>query len=358
MQSPITQLLVIGFDGTSVDSHVREVLARFRPAGVILFARNWESPEQMRRLTDDLQAEARVLGIPPLLIGIDHEGGKIVRMSPPVTRFPGNAALAATGSLELARRQARAMADELLAMGINWDFAPCVDVNSNPKNPVIGPRSFGDNPEVVGAFGVAMIETFQEYGLIACAKHFPGHGDTEVDSHIGLPIVSRPLESLREVELPPFRAAVAAGVASIMTAHIVFPALDPGRPATASKRIISGLLREELGYDGVVVTDAIDMAGFQTSVGVENGVIDCINAGVDLILACNSLELQERVLKALEIAHTNSQLDETMVELSTIRIAVLKERFLRQQRDVPLSVVGCNEHRELEKAITSIVSAS
>jgi beta-N-acetylhexosaminidase len=351
MNDSLGQLLVIGFDGTTADAKVRDLLARIRPAGVILFARNLETPAQVRELTRQLQETAVELGLGRLLIGTDHEGGRVVRMGPPVTRFPGNAALAATGSLDLARRQGAAMAQELLAMGINWDFAPCIDVNSNPNNPVIGVRSFGDNPEIVSQFGVAMIEAMQAEGLIACAKHFPGHGDTEVDSHFGLPTVSRPIESLREIELPPFRAAIAANVASIMTAHIVFPALDEKVPATASHRIITGLLREELGYDGVVVSDAIDMAGFKESLGVEAGVVAAVNAGVDLVLACNSEELEVQALAILQKAGEAGELDKEMVARAQARVMNLKDKYLKESRDVPLEVVGCDEHKALEEEI-------
>lgn len=345
------QLLIIGFDGTSVEDGVKSLLARFRPAGVILFARNLVAPEQTRKLTEDLQSFADELGIGPLLIGIDHEGGKVVRMGPPLTRFPGNLALARTGSLDLARRQARAMAEELLAMGVNWNFAPCVDVNSNPRNPIIGERAFGDNPEKVSAFGAAMIEEFQQRGLIACAKHFPGHGDTAVDSHLGLPCVSRPLESLREIELPPFRGAIAAGVASIMTAHIVFPALDAARPATASARIIGGLLREELGFEGVVVSDALEMAGFANSIGLKEGAPACINAGVDLLMVCNGRQAQEEVLSALQEASAAGRLDTEMIERAQGRVDSMKKAFLRDRAATPLARVGCEEHRALEAEI-------
>ncbi|NIM07337.1 MAG: beta-N-acetylhexosaminidase [Armatimonadetes bacterium] len=353
LRQRLGQLLVVGFDGTEVNGNVRARLADIRPAGVILFARNLIEPQQVRRLTADLQAAAEELGIGPFVIGIDHEGGAIVRMGEPLTAFSGNLALGAAGSLDLAGRQAHAMAEELLALGFNWNFAPCVDVNSNPRNPVIGVRSFGDDPSRVAEFGGAMIGGFQSRGVIACAKHFPGHGDTEVDSHIGLPRVSRSIEELREVEWIPFQAAIAAEVASIMTAHVVFPALEAERPATVSRRIITGLLREEMDFDGVVVSDALEMAGLADSIGVAEGAVACINAGVDLALACNSVEVQDEALAALQQAFERGEIAPETVAEALKRVDEMKQRFLLQHPDVSLSRVGCKEHRELEKEIAA-----
>jgi beta-N-acetylhexosaminidase len=350
-RADLGRLLVIGFHGTAMDRPLRERLARLRPSGVILFARNLVDPRQVRRLSTDLQKWAADAGLAPFLIGIDHEGGAIVRMGPPVTPFSGNLALRATDSLDLARRQATAMAEELLALGVNWDFAPCVDVNSNPRNPVIGARSFGADPARVAAFGAAMIDGFQARGVLACAKHFPGHGATEVDSHLGLPVVERPLAELRRVDLVPFRAAIEADVASIMSAHIVFPRIDPGRPATVSQRIISRLLRERMRFAGVVVTDAVDMAGFRDSIGIAAGAVAAINAGVDLLLPCNEDALADEALDALQVAVDAGQLRPDVIEASLGRIARMKGRLQPDAAVTPLSDIGSDEHRRLEREI-------
>jgi beta-N-acetylhexosaminidase len=349
----VGQLMVIGFEGTEVNERVRSRLADIRPAGVVLFARNLQNPEQIRRLTADLQSTAQDLGIAPLLIAVDHEGGAVVRMGPPVTAFPGNLALGAAGDANLAGRQACAMAEELLALGFNWNLAPCMDVNSNPRNPIIGVRSFGDDPKQVAEFGAAMIDGFQSRGLLACAKHFPGHGDTEVDSHIGLPYVSRPLESIREIELVPFQTAIKAGVASIMTAHVIFSALEPKRPATVSPRIITGLLREEMGFDGVVVSDALEMAGIADSVGVADAVVDCINAGVDLLLTCNDETVQDEALAALQRSLDNGQIDSGRLQRTFRRVSRMKQAFIQENAAVPLERVGCDEHQRLEGEIAA-----
>ena len=353
LREQLGQLMVIGFEGAEVDEPVRSLLAHFRPAGVILFTRNLVNPEQTRRLTAELQSAAKEMGIAPLLVGIDHEGGAIVRMGPPVTAFSGNLALAATGSLHLARRQAEAMAEELLALGFNWNFAPCVDVNFNANNPVIGARSFGDDAGRVAEFGAVMVEGFQSKGLTACAKHFPGHGDTEVDSHLGLPSVLRPMKSLKEVELVPFRAAVQAGVGSIMTAHVVFSALEPKRPATVSRKIITGLLREEMGFDGVVISDALEMAGLADSIGIAEGAVAGINAGGDLLLACNDRSVQEEALLALQQAFDSGRIAPERISQALERTSALKKRFITQPSDISISRVGCREHQELEAQIAA-----
>lgn len=351
--SEVGQLMIIGFDGTEMSPALQETLARYRPAGVILFARNLVNSEQTRKLTADLQTAATELGIGPLLIGLDHEGGIVVRPGAGLTPFPGNLALAATGSLDLARRQAQAMAEELLALGVNWDFAPCVDVNSNPRNPIIGVRSFGDDPAEVGKFGAAMTEGFQNSGLIACAKHFPGHGDTEVDSHLGLPVVNRTLEDLRRIDLPPFQAAIEAGVASIMTAHVVFPALEEKLPATVSERTMTGLLRGEMGFEGVIASDALEMAGLTEVIGVGEGAVACINAGVDVVLACNDNLAIEASYVGLKEAQAAGKLHPEKVKLALARIAKMKEKFLGRERQPELSRIGCAEHKALEAEIAA-----
>jgi beta-N-acetylhexosaminidase len=349
----VGQLMVIGFDGTEMNPALRETLARYRPAGVILFARNLVSGEQTRKLTAKLQAIAEELEIGPLLIGLDHEGGVVVRPGAGLTPFPGNMALAAAGSLDLARRQAQAMAAELLALGVNWDFAPCVDVNSNPRNPVIGVRSFGDDPAEVGKFGAAMTEGFQNAGVIACAKHFPGHGDTEVDSHLGLPSVNRSLAELRKIDLPPFQAAIEAGVASIMTAHVVFPALEEQLPATVSEKAMTGLLREEMGFEGVIASDALEMAGLTEFIGVGEGAVACINAGVDIVLACNDPAAIEAAYAGLQQAQVSERLNPEKARQALARIAALKLKFLGKKSQPAISCIGGAEHLALEGEIAA-----
>ena len=246
------QLLFVGFEGTEVPRDLAALLAQGRVGGVVLFSRNIESPAQLRELVDALH-HAAPPELPPLL-AIDQEGGRVQRLRAPWTEWPPMRQLGDRDEPEATRAFAQALALELAELRIHLDFAPVVDVDTNPKNPVIGDRSFGREPARVIRHARAVIEALQAGGVAACAKHFPGHGDTDLDSHLRLPRVRHDLHRLREVELAPFAAAVAAGVASIMTAHVVFEAVDPRRPATLSPDVMA-LLREELGYDGVVLSD-------------------------------------------------------------------------------------------------------
>jgi beta-N-acetylhexosaminidase len=246
--------------------------------GVVLYAWNVESSAQLSALTKQLRAERR-----DVLVAIDEEGGDVTRLeSSTGSSYPGNAALGAVDDVELTEEVAAAMAADLSAVGIDLDFAPVADVNTNPANPIIGIRSFGSDPTLVARHVAAFVRGLQGGGVVACAKHFPGHGDTKADSHLELPVVQADLDSFVADALPPFRAAVEAGVRSIMTAHIVVPALDQV-PATISHAILSGLLREELGFDGLVMTDALEMRAISATIGIEEGAVQALEAGADAL---------------------------------------------------------------------------
>src|SRR5690606_667232 len=254
--------------------------------GVILFARNIRDPVQVANLTRSLQQLAQSSGARiPLFIATDQEGGIVARLRSPAAVMPGAMALGAASSPELAYEAGRSTARQLLAVGINMNFAPVVDVNNNPANPVIGVRSFGEDPELVAELGAAFIRGQQEEGVISTAKHFPGHGDTDTDSHIALPRADHPRVRLDQVELVPFRAAIAAGVDAIMTAHVTFPSIDPtpGLPATLSHRVLTGLLREELGHEGLIVTDAMEMQAITANFGIAEAAVRAVEAVGDMV---------------------------------------------------------------------------
>ncbi len=243
-----------------------QLIDKYRPGGIIYFSwsNNVNNPRQIAGLSNGIQRAAMGQpGMIPMLISADQEQGVVVRVDEPATQFPGAMALGATRNTESARTAAAITGRELRAIGINQDFAPVADVNVNPKNPVIGVRSFGSDPSLVSGMVAAQVRGYQQDANIsATAKHFPGHGDTAVDSHYGLPVITHNRSKLESVDLPPFRAAIGSGVDAIMSAHIVVPALDDsGRPATLSRPILTGLLRNELGYDGLIVTDALTMEG-------------------------------------------------------------------------------------------------
>lgn len=281
------QLFVVFFDGTEYTEALDRTIRELNVGGIILFEPNIGSLEDVATLINQAQRTAAQHGAPvPLIVAVDHEGGLINRFGSKLTWFPSNMALAATDSLDNARAEARVMAEELSTLGINMNLAPVMDVNSNPDNPVIGIRSFGSNPDDVARFGTAMIDTFQANGLIATAKHFPGHGDTSVDSHTMLPVIPHGRMRLDAVELVPFRAAIEADVDAIMTAHIALPEIEPtpGLPATLSKTVLTGLLREELGFNGLIATDSLGMGALDQTFGVIDATAMAFQAGADLLM--------------------------------------------------------------------------
>jgi len=323
------QRLMVGFHGHEASADVKNMIRDYGAGSVILFARNVASPEQVAELVRELQAEARAAGHDlPLLISVDQEGGRVARMRAPWTEWPPLRALGRQGSEEMARKMGEALAAELRACGIRLDFAPVVDVDTNPKNPVIGDRSFGADPNLVGRLGAAMIRGLQGSGVAACAKHFPGHGDTDVDSHLDLPTVEHSRERLEEVELPPFRRAIEAGVASIMTAHVLVRALDEEVPATLSPRVIGGLLRRELNYDGVVVSDDLEMKAVAKRWAPGPLAVLAAKAGCDLLPVCATHDMQVESLEGLVKAVESGEISWKSMDEACARMRRLKERFL------------------------------
>lgn len=350
------QRFMVGFEGHEPSADLKRLIRDFGVGHVILFARNVDGPEQLAELVRELQALARAAGHDlPLMIAVDQEGGRVARLREPWTVWPPLRALGRTGSVELARRMGEALAAELVACGIRWDFAPVVDVDSNPRNPVIGDRSFGDQPGLVGRLGAAMIRGLQESGVAACAKHFPGHGDTEVDSHLDLPVVDHSRSRLEEVELRPFRDAIEAGVASIMTAHVLVRELDDRLPATLSPRVLSGLLREQLGYDGVIVSDDLEMKAVADRWHPAPAAVLAAQAGCDLLPVCKTAEVQVEAIEGLVRALESREVSWKSAEDAEARNRRLKERFLLPYRDpdpkAARLAAGIGERRALAEEI-------
>ncbi|MEI6225589.1 MAG: beta-N-acetylhexosaminidase [Deltaproteobacteria bacterium] len=291
-------LLCVGFDGTSPSAEVLELVER-GVYGVILFARNVESAEQVAELSATLKRAAGR----PLLVTIDQEGGRVARLRARhgFTEIPPMRALGELGDERTAFEVGALLGGELRAVGIDQDYAPVVDVDTNPANPVIGDRSFGRDPEQVGRLGAALARGLQSRGVAACAKHFPGHGDTSQDSHVDLPRLSHPLARLEAVELAPFRALARAGVASVMTAHVIFEALDPVRPATLSPSVM-GLLRGSCGFDGPALSDDLEMQAVAAHFPLEEVVPGAVAAGVDGLLVCHRADVQNRAVDLLRQA--------------------------------------------------------
>jgi beta-N-acetylhexosaminidase len=297
--------LLPGFAGTALPMWLRDRL-RAGLGGVCLYAQNISSPGQLRSLTDAIMAEN-----PHAIIAMDEEGGDVTRLFAAIgAPFPGNAVLGRLDDLDATRDTAAAIGWSLRRAGCTVNFAPCVDINSRADNPVIGVRSFGSEGELVARHTRAWVAGLQSTGIAACAKHFPGHGDTVEDSHVSLPVVKRSLDELRQRELQPFVAAIDAGCRVVMTSHILLPQLDPDRPATMSRIVLQDLLRRELHFSGVIVSDALDMAGASGSLGMEAAAVAALRAGCDLL--CLGTENTDHQLAAIERAVSSAVADRTL----------------------------------------------
>jgi len=308
-------------------------LVRDGVGGVVLFDKNVAEPAQIASLTNALQRIAADAGRPPLLISMDQEGGPVVRLRAGATHFPSAMAFGAAGSEALVASAAGITARELRAVGVQMNFAPVLDVNTNPLNPVIGVRSYGEDPERVGRLGTAAVRALEVSGVAATVKHFPGHGDTSVDSHLGLPVVEHDLRHLDRMELAPYRPVIAAGCAAVMTAHIIFRALDPERPATVSPAVL-GFLRERLGFTGVLVTDSMAMDAITGYASRGEAAVQAVLAGADIILACGAHEAQQEALHAVRAAASHGRIPPGRIEDAAARVRALKERFKVGERAI------------------------
>lgn len=370
MEEKVGQMLMPDFrkwNGQNVTTllpEIEQLVKKYHLGGVILFRENVVTTEQTTKLVNDYQQAAEKHN---LLMTIDQEGGIVTRLQSG-TDMPGNMALGATRSTEVTQNVGRAIGEELSALGINMNFAPSFDINNNPDNPVIGVRSFGEKPELVAELGVAYTKGLQQTGTAATAKHFPGHGDTAVDSHLGLPSVPYDLERLKAVELYPFQKAMEANIDAIMTAHVTFPKIDDTKvisqkdgteinlPATLSYKVLTELMREDMGYEGVIFTDALNMQAIADHFGPVDAVIRAVNAGTDIVLMPVGLE---QVATGLYEAVRSGEVTEERIDASAKRILSLKMKRSILKEELPVSleektanalqVVGSEEHKKVEK---------
>jgi len=354
LERKIGQLFMCGFEGTEASEGILSLIRDYGIGGVIYFRRNLQNAGQVAALSERLQQEAQT----PLFVSIDQEGGMVARLEEGVTVMPGAMAQGAADDERLTREAARLAAAELRAVGVNMNFAPCLDVNNNPRNPVIGVRSYGERPQQVARLGSAAVAGFQKGGVAAVVKHFPGHGDTAADSHHELPVVPHEGERLHDVELAPFRHAISQGVDAVMTAHVVFPAFEPdGVPATLSRRILTGLLREQMGFRGVITTDCMEMNAIAGTVGVAGSAVAAIQAGADLVLVSHRLERQRAALEAVKEAVLNGEIPVSRIDEAVERLWRLKQArgLFGGFASVPDSAAAQEVARELcERAVTVV----
>jgi beta-N-acetylhexosaminidase len=340
------QRLIIGIAGPSITPEERSFIRDAKPGGFILFSRNVEEPAQVRELNREL-ASLLPADLPPIRC-VDQEGGRVQRVKAPATAWPPMRWVGNVGDLEFTRAVGVALAREVHALGFDLDFAPVVDVDSNPKNPIIGDRAFANDPGATGRQVAAFISGMQGAGVIACAKHFPGHGDTATDSHLELPVVEKDPPDLEQVELAPFADAVAAGVATVMTAHVLYPAWDEEVPATMSSRILDGLLRKRLGFGGLLISDDLEMKAVRGRYPLEQQLRMASSATVDAFLACKELALQAECWEVLVRLQEVGKAEEDAAVDGARRVHALRERFFHARPPQPgLDVLGCGEHQDL-----------
>ncbi|UCZ52978.1 beta-N-acetylhexosaminidase [Bacillus shivajii] len=359
IKKKLGQMMVFGFNAdhpSKVSDEMKEMIEKHHVGGVILFGRNIGTPKDILTLTNKLQRIARDAGHEhPLFITIDQENGVVRRLGEGTTVFPGAMLLGATQEPKNAYKTGRLTAKELKALGINWNLAPVVDVNNNPLNQVIGVRSFGEDAKTVAQFSEQAMKGMQDAEVMTTIKHFPGHGDTDLDSHLELPTIKHTMERLENVELIPFKQCIENGADVVMTSHVYFPALEPreGVPATLSRSVLTGLLRDKLDFRGLITTDCMEMKAIADTIGTANGAVEAMKAGVDLIMISLSYDLQVNALRKIEHSFKNGEIGLGQIEASYERVMLAKEKYLswddlQLDRDIVKvpEIVGCNQHKK------------
>ena len=327
LEEKIGQLVIVGVDGYENDEHSRKLIEENHVGGFILFKNNIQNSRQMLDLLNSLKAINAAQNKIPLFLSVDEEGGRVSRMPDEFMKFPSNKEIGKLNDANLSYNVGRILGEELSAFGFNVDFAPVMDINSNPKNPVIGDRSFGTTPELVSKLGIETMKGIQSRNVISVIKHFPGHGDTDVDSHVGLPRVNNSLKRLKSFELKPFKAAIENNADAVMVAHILLPQIDAKNPASFSKTIISDILRTDLNFNGVVITDDFTMGAITQNYNIGEAAVKSINAGSDIVLVCHEFDKQKAVIDSLYNAAQTGQISIERIDRSIYRILKLKEKY-------------------------------
>ncbi|NIQ03152.1 MAG: beta-N-acetylhexosaminidase [Nitrospinaceae bacterium] len=352
------QMLMVGFEGTTLTPETRDLIQNHHVGGLILFGRNYEHPQQLYALIRDIQetAAASSTGL-PLFISVDQEGGKVARLKEPFTPFPPFCCVGHAPSGDLAYRLGKTLAAELAAAGINMDYAPVLDVNTNPDNPIIGDRAISPDPQCVADRALHFMTGFRDAGMIPVGKHFPGHGDTKLDSHLDLPYVDRDAAVLEAVELLPFRETIARGLEAIMTAHVIYTAWDDKLPATFSPLILQNILRQKLGFDGVIISDDLEMKAVENYFAFETFAQMGVAAGLDVFLVCHNQEkirsLHDHLIRGVE----SGDIDDSRIRQSVERIVRLKQQIPKLPPNPP-NPESWQSHRVLAEEMASARSHS
>jgi beta-N-acetylhexosaminidase len=327
LDEKIGQLVVVGFDGFTINDNINNLIKENKVGGVILFSKNVENSNQLVSLTNLLKT-SNAQNKTPIFISVDEEGGRVSRMPNELKKLPSNKSIGKRNDSDFSYNIGKIIGEELKSFGFNMDFAPVLDINSNPTNPVIGDRSFGNNVDIVNKLGIKTMKGMMDSNIIPVVKHFPGHGDTFVDSHVGLPLVNKDLIKLNDFELIPFNEAIKNNVDAIMVSHILFNKIDVDFPASMSKVIITDILRENLKFKGVVITDDMTMGAIIKNYDIGDASVKSINAGSDLILVCHDFDNELKVINSLKVAVQNNIITEERLNESVYRILKLKEKYV------------------------------
>ncbi|MGI6120380.1 MAG: beta-N-acetylhexosaminidase [Desulfosporosinus sp.] len=333
LEEKIGQLVMVGVDGYENNENSQQLIKKYHVGGIVLLQKNVKDANQMLSLVNSLKETNSVHKI-PLFLAIDEEGGRVSRMPVEFTKIPSSHRIGELNNSELSYRLGGIIGEELKSFGLNMNFAPVLDVNSNPQNPVIGDRAFGDEPNLVSKLGIQTMKGLQMQNIISVVKHFPGHGDTAVDSHIGLPIINHDIDRLNNLELVPFYKAIESKVDAIMLAHILLPKIDTEHPASFSQIIISEILRTKMSFDGVIITDDMTMGAIENNYDIGEAAVRSINAGSDIVLVCHDFVKKEAVIQAIKTAAQMGIISPERIDQSVYRILVLKRKYALTDKTV------------------------
>lgn len=325
LDEKIGQLTIVGVEGTEINENTKELIQKYHVGGVIFFKENISSRNQALTLVKSLK-DINGSSI-PLFLGVDEEGGRVSRMPAEYKKLPSSGTIGKKNNEEISKKIGEILGEEVSSIGFNLDFAPVLDINSNPKNPIIGDRSFGNNSELVSKLGVATMKGIQSKNIISAVKHFPGHGDTSVDSHKGLPTVSNDIKRLRSFELIPFEKAIDNGADMVMVAHILLPNIDKTYPSSLSKVVISDILRKELGFNGVIITDDMTMGAITLNYDINKAAVTSLKAGSDIVLVCHDYKKEKTVIESIKTAVKNKEITEQQIDEKVYRILKLKDKY-------------------------------